>query len=147
MHYLAEHEQPVADYDYPAGSLAASGPFRHRIAQSLTDELVGNGELAAAGVDVYFACAEYATPANRTAVNAVCACGFWMDFDCGEEQAAQGKGYADKADVYPELTRFSVDTGLREPTHIVDSGGGLHAYWIVNGPILRDEWMTRNFRI
>ena len=223
MHYLDEHEQPVAENDYPAGSLAAAGalaavdarqshdgpadalspapeavdaagdietaeppavtqagasqptnvpvpgatalltalwpveaprpPVRHAatvdpahfdtgLPRDLTDELVGDGELAAAGVDVYFACAEYATPANRTAVNAVCASGFWMDFDCGEEQAAQGKGYADKADVYPELTRFSVDTGLREPTHIVDSGGGLHAYWIVNGPILRDEWMT-----
>ena len=97
-------------------------------------------QLSSAGREVYFACAEFMTPESREAVNTSGACGFWMDVDCGEEKVAAGKGYPAVDDAEAALSQFCKDAGLPLPTHIVNSGGGLHIYWVLDAAIPRDMW-------
>ena len=59
---------------------------------------------------------------------------FFIDLDVGAE-----KDYKSKGDAHAGITSLLVQTGLPEPV-IVDSGGGIHAYWIMDEDIPRDEW-------
>jgi hypothetical protein len=93
-------------------------------------------------METYFACAEYLTPDSRAAVNTSGAYGLWMDIDCGEDKVAAGKGYATVEEAEVALSKFCKDAGLPKPTHIIYSGGGLHAYWVVDGKIDRDTWQS-----
>jgi P4 family phage/plasmid primase-like protien len=96
--------------------------------------------LSASKHDCYFACAEYATAGSRTAANATCASAFWMDFDCGDTKATDGKGYATEALAHAALDQFLTTTGIPVPSHVVRSGGGLHVYWAVTVPIPKADW-------
>lgn len=92
------------------------------------------------GNEAYFACAEYSTPDNRKASNAAGAHAFWVDVDVGEQKAADGKGYASREDANLALAKFCQQAGLPMPTHIVASGGGVHAYWVQDAFVNRDVW-------
>lgn len=96
-----------------------------------------------AGLDSYFAMAEYNTSDNRTAANTSGAFGFWIDSDVGAGKADSGKGYRTVEDAEIALMKFCKDVYIPEPTHIVNSGGGLHAYWAVSKFINHEAW--RNF--
>ncbi len=97
-------------------------------------------KLSEEGWDVYFACSEYKTPENRCASNVAGACAFLMDIDCGEDKATAGKGYRTKDEARCAITTFRETTGLPYPTHIVDSGSGLHVYWRFDCLLPRDDW-------
>lgn len=97
-------------------------------------------ELSDTGSDAYFACAEYRSPESRTADNVSGACAFWMDIDCSEQKHAVGKGYLTTDVALEAAKQFCGDAGLPEPTHIVDSGGGLHLYWAMDQVVERDLW-------
>ena len=95
-----------------------------------------------AGRDTYFACAEYKTPDNRKATNAAGACAFWVDIDVDAQKAAKGKGYETLEDAKLALAEFCLHAGLPMPTHLVASGGGLHAYWVLDAFIDHDMWTS-----
>ena len=59
---------------------------------------------------------------------------FFIDLDVGE-----GKEYADKADAHTALYKLQGAADLPNPV-VVDSGGGIHAYWIMDTDIPKDEW-------
>ena len=59
---------------------------------------------------------------------------FFIDLDVGE-----GKGFATKEDAHAEIESLLLQTGLPEPVRI-DSGGGIHAYWIMDTDIPKDVW-------
>lgn len=98
--------------------------------------------LSDAGADTYFACAEYLSPKSRTADNTSGAYSFWMDIDCSEQKHAAGKGYKTPEYALAELKRFCSESGLPEATHIVDSGGGIHAYWAMDQVVEHDRWQA-----
>lgn len=95
-----------------------------------------------AGFESYFAMAEYNQPSNRTASNASGAFGFWVDLDVGEVKATSGKGYCTIEEAQVALEKFCKDSSIQNPTHIVNSGGGLHAYWVTNKIIDRQTWQN-----
>lgn len=99
-------------------------------------------ELSGAGTETYLACAEYLTPNSRIASNAAGAFAFWFDIDCGEDKATSGRGYATEADARIALEQFCCNAGLPQPTYIVYSGGGLHAYWVLDAFVDRVTWQT-----
>ena len=66
---------------------------------------------------------------------------FWVDIDCGESKAAEGKGYATKGDAAKALFSFCHKFGFPEPM-VVDSGGGLHCYWPLTQAIGPKSWNT-----
>ncbi len=96
---------------------------------------------SAMGLDAYFACAEYGSPENRTSQNAFGAWAFWVDIDVGADKAATGTGYATIEDALVAVKEFCIKTGLPEPTYIINSGSGLHAYWVFDAFLDRELWL------
>ena len=99
-------------------------------------------KLSGEGVEAYFACAEYLSPDSRKAANVSGAYAFWVDVDCSEDKATTGKGYASIEAAEEALIEFCKVTGLPEPTHVIYTGGGLHAYWVLDGMTDRDTWQS-----
>jgi len=96
-------------------------------------------ELDAEGYDTYFACAKFNSNEERTAVNAKYFKTLWLDIDCGEKKFAEGKGYRTKGDATQALKEFCKAHSLKAPT-IVDSGNGLHCYWVFDTTLSYNEW-------
>jgi len=101
-----------------------------------------------AGRDVYHACACFHDEAGgRKAQNAIGAYGFWVDIDCGPAKAESGKGYADEEQADLALTAFCNDNDVPLANWIVHSGGGVHAYWIVDELVQKDEWRDHAIKL
>lgn len=100
-----------------------------------------------AGYDTYFACANYDDSKKREKIHALEMKSLWVDIDCGEGKAAEGKGYATKPEGVIALKTFCKTLGLPKP-YLVDSGRGLHAYWQFSEAISNQRWhpMARAFK-
>jgi hypothetical protein len=99
-------------------------------------------KLSNQGIDVYFAMGIFANHSSRQASNAVGASAFWLDIDCGQEKFDKGAGYKTKSDANKALKKFCDDAGMPYPSHLVDSGNGLHAHWILDRSIARTAWQA-----
>jgi len=87
------------------------------------------------GYDAYFALASYTDDSARTISNASHLNSFYLDLDCG-----LGKEYADQAEAAAALKEFIKATKMPKPTVLVNSGRGVHAYWVVEQPLPKEEW-------
>lgn len=76
----------------------------------------------------------------RTEENALGASCFWVDIDCGADKAAEGKGYIDRKAAIDALVEWYKAVGLDKPNVLVNSGGGIHAYWTFERFIEKAEW-------
>jgi len=85
--------------------------------------------------DVYFGVAKYKTDDSRKFTNVDCLQVFMLDIDCGP-----GKNFVSKEQGLDCLDNFCIHNGLYSPTLLVDSGNGVHAYWVMDGPVPRDTW-------
>ena len=94
------------------------------------------------GIDAYFAMSEFADHSSRLATNAVGASAFWLDIDCGQEKYDKGAGYRTKKEANSALIKFCDDAAIPYPTHLIDSGNGLHGHWVLNRLIARQEWQA-----
>ena len=72
---------------------------------------------------------------SRKADNCLFFRSLFVDLDVGE-----GKAYADKGEAHTALWKFIGETGLPDPV-CIDSGGGLHAYWIMDRDIPISEYL------
>lgn len=101
--------------------------------------------MVAAGWNVFFGVAKYATDENRTKENVQSLKAFWLDIDCGEAKAepnpktGRPDGYIDQATGLVALRKFCKTIGLPKPI-LVNSGRGIHAYWPLTAPVTREEW-------
>ena len=89
--------------------------------------------------NAFYGCAKYGDENNRTHANAKYFRALWIDVDCGEAKAAEGKGYLTQAEGLKRFKEFCKATKLPAPI-IVDSGYGIHAYWLLEETIERMEW-------
>jgi len=87
------------------------------------------------GYDAYFALANFQSDEGRTVANAKELNSFFIDIDCGANKA-----YADQTEGIEALQKFLANTDFTKPTVVVNSGRGLHAYWVLEQPITREEW-------
>jgi len=117
-----------------------SGRFNNRVIGDVDEAINQAKVISDQGNDAYFAIAEFKTPDNRKSNNAAGACCFWMDIDCGKDKAESGKGYVTKEDARTDLDEFCVKIGIPSPSHIVDSGNGLHVYWVMDKRIEQEQW-------
>ena len=90
-------------------------------------------------VNAFYGCAKYGELNNRTHANAKYFRALWIDVDCGEAKANEGKGYRTQAEGLKKFREFCVTTKLPTPI-IVDSGYGIHAYWLLEETIERMAW-------
>lgn len=112
--------------------------------QKFTTTITGVKELISESVkqgnNTYYSLASFKDASARTQANTSEIKSFFIDIDCGdEEKFNKGVGYIHKSDGYSELQKFVDETGFPRPL-IVDSGGGWHAYWVLDTAISIDVW-------
>jgi hypothetical protein len=95
-------------------------------------------------VDAYFGCAKFGPLNNRTHANATYFRALWMDIDCGPTKGVPDekgviKGYLDQQIGLDEFKKFCIAVGLPKPI-LVSSGYGIHAYWLLQETVTRQEW-------
>ena len=95
--------------------------------------------------DVYFSVASFKEKGSRKKDNVLALKALWVDIDCGESKAEIDEetgipdGYIDQAAGLAALQSFCDTTGMPKPL-IVNSGRGVHAYWILDKEVSREEW-------
>jgi hypothetical protein len=130
LHHLSVSKNPHTDQwtHTPAGSIEEAAARAIRQSKG--------------GLDAYMACAEFGSPGKRKAENAVGACAFWLDVDCGPSKAEAGNGYADATQALAATLAFVAHVGIPDPTHVVNSGAGLHFYWALDAFLPREFWQA-----
>ena len=101
--------------------------------------------------DAYFGCAKYGDVDNRKHDNAQYFGALWMDIDCGAEKAQPDsngkiKGYIDQATGMSEVKAFCRKLNLPRPI-VVNSGYGLHFYWVLTETLRRNVWESLSKRL
>jgi hypothetical protein len=74
--------------------------------------------------------------ANRYASNIKAHKTLFADIDVGKDGA-----YDSIDEAYLAVDQFCADAGLPLPSLRVISGGGLHVYWVLDTPVLKDDWL------
>ena len=95
-------------------------------------------------VNAYFGCAKFGPLNNRTHENVAFVRALWLDIDCGPTKGvpnSKGKieGYLDQQIGLDEFKKFCKTVGLPRPI-LVNSGNGIHAYWLLEETLTRTEW-------
>lgn len=119
-----------------------SGKFENVAVTSVNDAIRIAQKCDAEGQDVYFSCATFKDHSCRKQWNANVTRGFWLDLDCGAEKAASGKGYATKKEAWAALVLKCREMGWIEPNWAIDSGNGLHVYWLSEEPLPAERWKS-----
>lgn len=99
----------------------------------------------AKNADVYFSVATFKEKGSRKKDNVHALKSIWVDIDCGEDKAVvnektgKPEGYVDQQAGLQALQTFCQTVGLPKPL-LVNSGRGIHAYWILDKELTREEW-------
>ena len=105
---------------------------------SLDEVVAAATQFDAEGKDAFFGLSTFefseGQDASRAAVNAKYLRSFFLDIDCGAT-----KDYETKHNAVAALKKFCKAYNLPKPT-MVDSGRGLHIYWMLEQAISRDTW-------
>lgn len=92
--------------------------------------------------DVYYAMAMFSDGTDRRLqANVEALKCFYVDLDCGK-----GKEYRNQQEAYDSLYYFIDKTNLPEP-YVVNSGYGLHVYWVLDESIDPDTWKDYAFKL
>jgi hypothetical protein len=110
-----------------------NGRMANRFAETLDGVLEEIEKFKNKNADVFVAPGSF-EGYSRKADDCVFVRSFFIDLDVGE-----GKEFATKQDAHAGIENILIQTGLPEPVRI-DSGGGIHAYWIMDTDIPKDEW-------
>jgi hypothetical protein len=94
--------------------------------------------------DLYFSMSNFEGPGKRTKDRVSSVKAFWLDLDCGPEKGAvpasgTPKGYLTKRLAAEALEKFRAELDLPTPT-LVDTGGGIHVYWVLEEAVSREQW-------
>jgi len=101
-------------------------------------------ELVNKKFDVFYGCAKFGPASNRTHENALHFKALWIDIDCGSKKGVPDEkgriqGYLSQKIGLQELQKFCGTVGLPKPI-IVNSGNGIHAYWLLEETLDRRLW-------
>jgi hypothetical protein len=91
--------------------------------------------LDAKGYNAYYGLATFKESNSRKVTNVNELKSFFLDLDCGES-----KDYPSQSDALKDLRRFCKELRLPKPL-LVNSGRGVHVYWILDEAISVDEWV------
>lgn len=119
---------------YCATGIAKSGKVINIFEEDLDGLISTVKRLDAEGYNVFAALSSF-DGHSRRADNAMFCKSFFIDLDVGEG----GKKYPDRDSALQALYSFLGEAELPPPV-IVDSGGGYHAYWILDRDVPSVEW-------
>ena len=97
--------------------------------QKLDDAVAVAGNLKDDGYDAYYALATFENGKSRRTNNVKQLRSLFIDLDCGA-----GKPYTTQQEALVALREFCKTVRLPKPT-VVNSGGGIHAYWSLTEPV------------
>ena len=123
---------------YCVAKITSGNRVTQRFAESIDDVESLARQFALENANVYVALASFAGY-SRKAEDAQFLRSFFIDLDVGEEKAAVGRGYATQGDAQSALQAFLPRVGLPPPV-VVNSGTGVHAYWLFDQDIPAAEW-------
>lgn len=118
---------------YCAAGISKTGKVVNLFADSLDDLFDHVVSLVSAESNVFIAPASF-NNYSRAADNAAFVRSLFVDLDCGE-----GKPFVSQAAALAELAAFCERTELPPPVRI-NSGGGIHAYWVLDRDVPAAEW-------
>jgi hypothetical protein len=107
----------------------------NRFAETLDDVYTEIDKLNAKKVNTFVALGTF-DGYSRKADDCLFVRSFFIDLDVGPS-----KEYATKEDARAGVISLVMQTGLPEPV-LVDSGGGIHAYWLMDEDIPAAEWKS-----
>ena len=87
------------------------------------------------GYDVYFALSTFTEPNSRKVPNVKHVNTLFLDLDCGV-----GKDYETQEKAISALRDFCKKLSLPKPL-LINSGRGVHVYWILSEPVGVDDWL------
>jgi len=119
---------------YCISGIDKTGKVSNRFAETL-DDVFSTIERLKKTQNVFVALGSF-EGYSRKAVDCMFVRSFFIDLDVGEK-----KDYKDKADAHAALFKLQGAAGLPDPV-VIDSGGGIHAYWLMDEDIPCDEWKT-----
>lgn len=93
-------------------------------------------QLDQSGYDAYFALATFNDTSSRRSENVATLKTLFLDLDCGE-----GKPYPTQMEAIKALQNFCRVSQIPKPSIIVNSGRGVHVYWVLDRECSRDEWL------
>lgn len=136
----------VAASPYPKKDSAEKSAMKQTYASTHEELAIAVLKSSSHGKDSYFALGRYVPHASASGLpgrrgdHVRGLKSVWMDIDCGEAKAATGGGYASKQDAVAAMLHFVKCCSLPEPTYVIDSGGGIHAYWALHSEVTSAEW-------
>lgn len=89
----------------------------------------------ARGCDAWFGCALFDS-ANKNQANVKSVRGFWLDLDV---EAGNAHKYESQMEALRTLKEFCKEHSVPAPT-IVDSGYGIHVYWLLTTSLTHTQW-------
>jgi hypothetical protein len=113
------------------------GKWPGRSCRTLEDALAVVSEItdSAADTDIFFCLSSQSdNTGKRSRINALGVSALWMDIDIKPDT------YADIADAIADLLHFCRLVEIPEPSIIISTGGGIHAYWYSDRTLTVDEW-------
>ena len=121
--------------------------FKHRGFSDFGEAAQYIAECDAKSMETYHACAGYKQEPymlngkliTRTGVNWKSAKAFWCDIDCGASKAEKGQGYPSQKEAVVALFKWCDNRGFPKPM-LINSGNGIHAYWLLSEPIEAEPW-------
>lgn len=127
---------------YCAGGIATDGKTQHRYAETVPALLSEIEKLKSRGLNVYITPATF-TGYRRVAKNCAFVRSFFIDLDVGDDP----KKYPSKDAALEALQKFLDEQDFPPPIY-VDSGTGIHAYWVFDEDIPSVEWVqyARKFK-
>ena len=101
---------------------------------SIDEALQKARDLNDGGWNAFFALGTFFDGSSRTANNMQWMKSFFLDLDCGPD-----KEFPSQAVAIDELRTFCENNNLPTPT-LINSGRGVHVYWILSEPVCREDW-------
>jgi len=128
-----ERVLPKQGYFATASLSTAGGDMRQEFHATVSAAVRAVDRIRFDGRNVFFSPAVFSAE-QRTADKADVVRSFWVDIDCGP-----GKPHENQAAAVMALDLFRRTVGLWAPL-IVNSGGGIHAYWPLDADVTPDDW-------
>ena len=118
---------------YCITSIGTDKKVSNKFAETLDDVFAQIETFKKKGVNTFVALGTF-EGYSRKADDCLFVRSFFIDLDVGAD-----KDYQSKGDAHTALYKLIGETGLPDPV-VIDSGGGVHAYWIMDEDIPKDEW-------